>query len=346
MIANACHAASQFGFRTLTALIAMVAAGASIAVAQPPSLADDEKPLGRRAAVQYKVSSSPLSLTEVKPPVSPYEAERFRLTQRSYVLSPMVLHAALAQPGVASLSVFRNSTDKVDWLKEHLLVTFPGDGDIMEIAVADAKAPEEDLVALANAVSKAYFDEVVFSEQSQRTLPLQILQVSSRRLSESLQRKSDTLRQLEVDHGFDAASTAKRQWLTDEAWLLRQRVEELRAQHFDEKLRRLQADPVRQEGSSDKAAEERDAAIDELFATEAKRLKAQLDETLASSAANAPASSTDLDLRRQEIACLRETETWLTRRIQLLQIEIQGPNRVNPIGSKGGGSATVEFYDK
>lgn len=352
MTAKAFSSLLFYGVPTLLAGIAIVAAGTWAAVAQPPSPsggpspADTESPLGRRAASQYKVMASPLSLTEVKPPVSPYEAEQFRLTQRAYILSPMVLNAALAQPGVAALSVFRNSTDKVGWLKEHLLVTFPGDGDIMEIAVADAKAPKEDLVALANAVSKAYYDEVVFSEQSQRTLPLQILKTSLQRLSSQVRDKMETLHQLETDCGIDAVGAAKRQWLMDEAWLLRQRMEELQTHRFDEKLSRLQTDEARPENSSAKGSDEKRAAIDDLFAAEEKRLKARLDETLGSSAAYVPAPNADLDLRRQEIELLKETENWLARRIQLLQIETQGPNRVNAIGRKGDESGIAEFYEK
>lgn len=334
-----------YGVPTLLVGMAFAAAGTWAAIAQPPALDDTESPVGRRAAAQYKLSVTPLNLTEVAPPVSRHEAERFRQTQRAYIESPLILNAALAQPGVAALSVFRNSTDKDDWLKEHLLVTFPGDGDIMEIAVADAKAPKEDLVALANAISKAYFDEVIFREQGERTLPLQILRMSLQSLSSQVRDKIETLRQLEKDHGFDAVGTARRQWLTDEAWLLRQRIEELQAQHFDEKLRRLRTNPDSQEDASAKEAKSESAAIDELFVDEEERLKAQLDEVQATATCAALISSTDLDLRREEIELLREMGKDVARRVQLLQIESQAPNRVNAIGSKGSGGAVIEFYD-
>jgi hypothetical protein len=346
MTAKAFSSPLSLGIPALLAGIAIVAAGASAALAQPPSPAEIESPVGRRAAAQYKVSATPLSLTEVATPIRRHEAERFRQTQRAYIKSPWILNAALAQPGVAALSVFGNSTDKTGWLKEHLLVTFPGDGEIMEITVADAKAPKEDLVALANAVSKAYYDEVVFREQGERTLPLQILKASLQRLSSQIRDKMETLHQLETDHGVNADGTAKRQWLMDEARLLRQRIEELQTQRFDEKLSRLQTDEARTESSSAKDTDEKRAAIDDLFAAEEKRLKARLDETLGSAAAYVPAPNTDLELRRQEIEWLKETEKWLTRRIQLLQIETQGPNRINAIGQKGDEVAAVEFYEK
>ncbi len=346
MTARAFSSLLFYAVPTLLAGISFAAAGTSAAFGQSPSPSAIDFPAGRRAAAQYKVSATPLSLTEVTP-ASRHESERFRKTQRAYVESPLVLNAALAQPGVAALSVFRNSTDKVGWLKERLLVTFPGDGDIMEITVADDKAPKEDLVALANAVSKAYYDEVVFYEQSQRTMPLQILQSSLRRLSGSVRDKAETLHQLEVDQGYDAASSAKQQWLTDEARLLRKRIEDLQTQHFEEKLRRLRTDADAQEDdASAKEAEAKSTAIDELFAAEEKRLKDRLAETLASPAANAPAPSTDLELRREELEWLKETEKSLTHRIQLLQIEIQAPNRVSAIGQKGDEVAAVQFYEK
>ncbi len=337
---------SVFGVQILTGVIAVATFGATTAVAQPPSAAETDGSRGRRAAAQYKVSATPLILTEAAPPVSRHEAERFRQTQRAYIKSPFVLHAALAQPDVASLSVFRDSTDKIGWLREHLSVTFPGDGDVMEIAVVDAKAPKEDLLMLANAVSRAYYGEVVFREQSERVLPLQILKDSLERLSRQVRDKSETLYQLERDAGLDAAAIARRQWSTDEAWLLRQRMEELQTLRFDEKLRRLLSVDERQEGSSADVAEEKWAAIDELFADEEKRLKAQLNEALATSATKAPSPNTDLDLRRQELESLKQTEKSLAHRIQLLQIEAKSPNRIQAIGSKGSASATAEFYNK
>lgn len=346
MIAKTFCSPPLFGLPTVLAVVALANAGGSAASAQEPSLTATEEPLGRRAAALYRISTTPLNLIEDKPPVSPQESERFRQTQRAFISSPFVLVAALAQPDVASLSVFRDSTDKIDWLQRRLRVTFPGGGDVMEIAVADTKAPKEDLLTLANAVSKAYFDEVVFREQGERTLPLQILQSSFRRLSGSLRDKSETLRQLEIDHGFDAASLAKRQWSTDEAWLLRQRIEELRTQRFDEKLRRLQTDQGRHDEASVKVAEEKWAAIDAHFTDEEKRLKARLDETLAAAAADASVSNTDLDLRRQEIEELQETTKLLSRRIQWLQIEMQAPNRVAAIGSMGSEGARADFYNQ
>jgi hypothetical protein len=326
------------GNRRFLAAIVLATLGASAATAQPTSSNDNGKPSGRRAAAWYRIELTPLPLVE-KQTISDFEFEQFRRTQKALIGSPLVLSAALAQEGVASLPALRDADDKLVWIDEHLSVTFPDGGDVMEIAVVNEKASEEDLVALANAVSKAYYDEVVFREQAERTLPLQILQTTSRRLTEQLHRKLDDITALEGSMGLDSASVEKHRMATDEARLLRQRIEELQSRRFDEEMKRLLA------GASDDVtsnATELEKAIRELFQREEDRLKARLDRALAASAA--PAPSADLELRREEVESLKETLRVINGRVQSLQIEIQKPSRVHAFGVESHDWSAATFY--
>jgi hypothetical protein len=346
MIVGSSLSPHLIGVPTLLAGIALAVVGASASPAEESSPVKNEGARGRRAAAWYRISTTPLPLIEEQT-ANRFELEQFSRTQKAMINSPLVLSAALAQQGVASLPALRNASDKLVWLDEHVQVTFPEDGDVMEIAVADAKASEEDLLGLANAVSKAYYDEVVFRDQSERALPLQILRSSSRRLAESLHSKAEILDQLKRDQGLDTAGVAKRRMATDEAWLIRQRIEQLQSQHFNAKLNlRLAdsqtADDSAADESAAKAAELKEATIDELFSKEEKRLKTRLDEAL--SAAAPPSDSVDLELRSQEIELLTETAKTIDSKVQSLQIEMQKPSRVTPISTRGAEWASATFY--
>ena len=78
-----------------------------------------------------------------------------------------MLQTAVRDPDIASLSILADVPDPVEWLQDNLDVEFPQQGEILSISLTD-DAPAEDLVALVNAVAKAYEDEVVFVDQQRR----------------------------------------------------------------------------------------------------------------------------------------------------------------------------------
>jgi succinoglycan biosynthesis transport protein ExoP len=158
------------------------------------------------ATAQYKVSSSPLTLMERGPNVVREDYEIFKNTQLAYIKSPLVLMSALGANNaeISRLEMFDDADDKVEWLRDELEVTFPSRGEIMELTLSGPH-PKEDLKKVVEAVSKAYFDEVIFREQGERTLPLQILQTSLRRLSGQVRDKLDTYKQLAKDSGTSEA---------------------------------------------------------------------------------------------------------------------------------------------
>ncbi|QDV72368.1 tyrosine-protein kinase domain-containing protein [Botrimarina mediterranea] len=154
------------------------------------------------ATAQYKVSSSPLTLMERGQNVYKDDYEIFKNTQLAYIKSPLVLMSALTanQAEISRLEMFNDADDQVEWLRNHLEVAFPSRGEIMEITLAGPH-PKEDLKKVVEAVSKAYYDEVIFREQGERTLPLQILKGSLRDLSGKVRDKLETYKQLAKDSG-------------------------------------------------------------------------------------------------------------------------------------------------
>lgn len=158
------------------------------------------------ATAQYKVSSSPLTLLERNSSTQSQDFNIFKNTQIAYIKSPLVLTAALSanQSAITRLAMFDDVENPIEWLREQLQVTFPARGEIMEITMAGPYG-EEDLKQVVEAISKAYYEQVVFKDQSDRAYPLQLLRTSLRTLSTQLRDKMETYQQLAKDSGTSAA---------------------------------------------------------------------------------------------------------------------------------------------
>jgi hypothetical protein len=79
--------------------------------------------------------------------------------------SPLVLQAALAKQDIADLDAVRHQNgDELLWLMNDLKVSFPGDGEILEIRYEG----EEDALQMekiVKAVVQAYIDRVLFQDK-------------------------------------------------------------------------------------------------------------------------------------------------------------------------------------
>jgi polysaccharide biosynthesis transport protein len=94
------------------------------------------------------------------------EFDIFKKTQAGYMKNRFVLLAALNKPEdspIGRLPILKDQADPVGWLTEHLSVSYPGNSEIMEIAVS-ADDPN-DAAKIATAIIDAYMSEVVDSER-------------------------------------------------------------------------------------------------------------------------------------------------------------------------------------
>lgn len=126
----------------------------------------------------------------------------YRKTQVVQIRSPFVINAALKDPRVQQLDCLKGvpQEDRPTWLLERLVARFPDDSEILEISVTGNESNKE-LDTLVQAVSKAYYDEVVFREKSDRLKPRTILQQAYAKLDGEIRRKSNDLQSLRVDRG-------------------------------------------------------------------------------------------------------------------------------------------------
>lgn len=95
------------------------------------------------------------------------EYESYRRTQLELVKSPLVMTAALRQPGIIALKTLEErKDDPVSWLEKNILVTAPMDSEVVQVRLRSERP--EDVAQIVNAVTKAYMVEVVNKEKATR----------------------------------------------------------------------------------------------------------------------------------------------------------------------------------
>ncbi len=156
------------------------------------------------ATAQYKVAESPLMLLDAKSANQTRDYDIFKATQIAYIRSSLVLNAALRDSAVNNLPMFDDVDDKVDWLRNELILSYPSDSEILSISMS-GDYPREDLKRVVEAVSRAYYEEVIFAEDGNRSKPLQILKIALATLSDQIEDKMRDYQSLAEDSGVSSA---------------------------------------------------------------------------------------------------------------------------------------------
>jgi hypothetical protein len=132
--------------------------------------------------------------TEPREPVDPREFDIFRRTQATLIRSRFVLNGALRMPGIADLAIIKRHEDPVTWLTSDLSVSFPDDGEVLQISL-NGDNPDE-MKAIVNAVTDAYMDSIVNAEQSERAHRVTHLEKVHDQISQKVHNKHVILDQL------------------------------------------------------------------------------------------------------------------------------------------------------
>lgn len=100
------------------------------------------------------------------------------------ITSNFVINAAMRKPGVGQLSSIRDQRDPVEWMTENVTVSFPGDSEIIQIAMTGDDPSE--LVTLVNAVMNAYMEEVVAVDREESLRRKRLLEQSYQRIMQQI----------------------------------------------------------------------------------------------------------------------------------------------------------------
>ncbi len=112
-------------------------------------------------------------------------------THIQLILSPLVLNAALAEPGISDIhwlkEVDAEGEDPVAWLRDHLRVSNPRATAILRISMSGDDA--EPLKEIVNAVANAYLVKVVSTEREAKLNRVKTLEDEHSRLIEEIRQR-------------------------------------------------------------------------------------------------------------------------------------------------------------
>ncbi len=98
----------------------------------------------------------------------------YKSTQQQLLLTPFVLNTALRDPKIAAVEEIAERDDPIGWLKSNLKVSFPGNGEIMQITM-ETVSPTS-CVLIVNGVVDAFMQEVVMTDRNERLKRLDTLE--------------------------------------------------------------------------------------------------------------------------------------------------------------------------
>jgi hypothetical protein len=249
-------------------------------------------------------------------------------TRAALAKSRRVLLEALRSEKVAKLALLKDlGTEPVDWLEQNLQAGFPDSPQVMRISLRSSKHTE-DLVPLVEAVTQAYFKEIVDKDKTVREEQLRVLTDVGRRFEDRIKGIRRVQRDLQerVGPGDKPPSFQQEQARADyedaKAELTRTRGElrRLRVREARDRDRLKAATEAERNAKLEKVREE----IESLQELE-KRLEADA-ERLAKPNKIVPGTALDLSESQRELAEKEDTLKAIRKRVSMLEVELQAPS--------------------
>ncbi len=118
----------------------------------------------------------------------------YKNTHRQLMVTPFVLNAAMRDPQASKLPEIAQQADPRGWLRKSLKVSFPGDGEIMQVFL-ETETPDS-CVKIVNSVVGAFMQEVVMNDRTDRMNRLSTLEKVFAERTEQVRSKQVALKNL------------------------------------------------------------------------------------------------------------------------------------------------------
>lgn len=170
------------------------------------------------ATVAFRVAASPESLIFEDRRAARDDFEIYKSTQQQLIRTDYVITASLRPKSVNNLRIVAKQKDADRWLAESIVTSFPREGEVMTVSVP---ADTPDATALLTAsVAKAYIDEVVDQEKSNRSARYSELKVTLQNKNEERDTKNRELQELAKKLGSnDSQALSNQQRVAQEHWM-------------------------------------------------------------------------------------------------------------------------------
>jgi capsular exopolysaccharide synthesis family protein len=121
--------------------------------------------------------------------------QTYKRTQAALLKSSFVMQATLRKPELKRLATIQEHQDElVDWLTNEIMVDFPGDAEIMRVAMKGDRP--NDLKVIVNAVKDSYLDEIVNAERLERLRQRDLLERLYKRKKQEIRDRIQSLYKL------------------------------------------------------------------------------------------------------------------------------------------------------
>jgi polysaccharide biosynthesis transport protein len=129
----------------------------------------------------------------------------YKRTQIQLIKSGKVLNRVLSKPDIQRLALVKKQKDDIGWLEDELMVDFPGDAQILRIAMKgdDVRA----LTMIVNAVKDAYMSEIVYIERDKRMKEQGDLDKALENTRKEFKNKTDQLKNMEDSLGLSGSGS-------------------------------------------------------------------------------------------------------------------------------------------
>ncbi|HTU24520.1 MAG TPA: hypothetical protein VMF30_03930 [Pirellulales bacterium] len=134
--------------------------------------------------------------------------EIFKKTQLQFMKSNFVLSRAVRRPDMQDLATMReHKDDPVGYLERNLIVDYPGDAELMRVALKGRQ--RDDLPKIVNAVVDSYMDEIVSGDKITRLKQRDLLNQNYSMNQEKFRQLHDRFKKLAAELGASSSEGAK-----------------------------------------------------------------------------------------------------------------------------------------
>jgi succinoglycan biosynthesis transport protein ExoP len=167
--------------------------------------------------------------------------EILKKTQVALLKSKFLLTSALRDPHIGGSPVFAGVIDPEEWLKDHLDVDYPENGELLAISIRGPASQANDLRLVVDAVAEAYVKEVISKEKLRKLTIRDMLEHSLQNLNAEIKRKYEDY--LDIAKGMGKPTDGNE---------FQRQLDLKRMDRIDEELAQLEREQLKIENGGDK----------------------------------------------------------------------------------------------
>ena len=154
----------------------------------------------------------------------------YKKTQLQLLKSNFVLSRAARKPEMVDLATMKeHKDDPVGFLESKLIVDYPGDAELMRVAIKGTR--RDDLPIIVNSIVDSYMDEIVSGDKVARLKQKDLLTQNYSKNQEAFRQKSDKFKKFAREVGASSSEAAQ----------MRKRLADTQIANLGRKLQRVAA---------------------------------------------------------------------------------------------------------